>query len=95
MRHIVFLDEENNPLAVEQGDDYVLVIWSHGEKDENTNVRVLQSEKGNMRHVELAARLLARAMKASSSPLYAMIGHVVETALDKTIENIQKGEQVG
>lgn len=94
MKYIVVLDENEKPISGETCDDYVTVMWSSGEGGTNVNVRVLQSDKGNLGHVELACRLLARAMKAGNSPLYAMIGHVVETALDKTIENIQKDQQV-
>ena len=95
MRYIVVLDEDRNPVSIEEADDYVLVAWMHGEQSSSTNVRVLQSDKSNLGHIELAARLLARAMKASNSPLYALIGHVMETALDKTIENVQKGQEEG
>lgn len=89
--HVVILDEKQNPIGMMECKDFVLVGWHdhEGQIAGKTNVQVHQSSPGNLEHMELAARLIARTLKNGGSPLFSVLGHVIETALDRTIEQIK------
>lgn len=86
--HVVIMNEKAEVLGEITCQDFVLVGWNNAKGGEKTEIAVHQSDRGNLEHLEVAARLIARAMRSSASPLFKMVGQVIETALDKTIEAV-------
>lgn len=67
------LDE---PLASYDADDFLSFIW---DEDGST---ILQSDPGNWKHVELAARQLAKALRQSSEGAVSNLGKDLLKVLD-------------
>jgi hypothetical protein len=92
--NVVILDEHNEVLSHSECDDFVQVVWYNSDTSEKKEVvQVHQSQPGNLGHIELTLRVLARMMQKTESKLFGLVGSIVERAIDKAFEELKKVSQ--